>query len=658
MKNIYSIILLFFLIPLLHFSQDKNSLKSEFNILDPVIVYGNMLNTTNSKSGKNITIIKAVELENFAFNSIDDLLKIIPSLEIQSRGGFGNQSDIVLRGSTFNQTLVLLDGMRVNDPLTGHFSMYIPITISDIHQIEIIRGGASSIYGPDAVGGVINIVTKSFTEFKQNNEVIISDKLGQYNFTQKNIFVSYSLKNKKYNNNSYHTVSINKIKSDGQELYEDIYSFFDHNTFSISSRFECNNKLNISIRSSYDKRYFNSQYYYTRSTYDLSNEAVEKLWAQGKLNYKINQDQMIDVNFSFQSVDDVYIFNPNFPSYENQTNLINGRISYLINTKESILTFGSDWQKRGMTSIDRGDHQDYYIGGFINYMKTWKGINLNPSFRMDYNEHYGLQLCPQFNINYKIKSMNIRANVGRTIRSADFTERYYNNNYSGELSSGRNIGNPELNAEKTLNYEFGLDIKKSKFFQINNTLFYRSSSDLIDWVLTPSENIPVNIDLINDEMYFFAQNISQLYTLGLESELWFEIINSDKLNLFGSLGYLKILQAENSDELWQNNDNTLFSKYLANNSGDKFNYNLSIKYKDLGLQLNGLYKARNKEVDVSIGQTLEEDYFIHNAKLMLRVTKNISSSVELINIFNTEYSDFLGAIMPKRWVIFGFEYKL
>ncbi len=653
MKNIYSIILLAFLIPLFNFSQDNNSLESRNNLLEPVIVYGNMLNTADSKSGKNITIINAKELEHFAFNSIDDLLKIIPSLEIQSRGGFGNQSDIVLRGSTFNQTLVLLDGMRVNDPLTGHFSMYIPITISDIHQIEIIRGGASSIYGPDAVGGVINIVTKSFTNIGKENEVIIGDKLGQNNLTNKYLFIS-----KNTNKKSFSTLSINKIKSDGQELYDGIYSFFDHNTISISSRFELDNQLSLAFRTTYDKRYFNSQYYYTRSAYDLSNETVEKSWVQGKVNYKLNENQMIDFNLSIQSVDDVYIFNPAFPSYENQTNLINGRISYLINTKESILTFGSDWQTRGMTSIDRGDHQDYYIGGFINYMKTWKGINLNPSFRMDYNEHYGFQLCPQFNINYKIKSMNIRASAGRTIRSADFTERYYNNNYSGELSSGRNIGNPELNAEKTLNYEFGLDVKKSKFFQINNTLFYRSSSDLIDWVLTPSENIPVNINLINDEMYFFAQNISQLYTLGLESELWFEIINSEKLNLFGSLGYLKILQAENSDELFQNNDNTLFSKYLANNSGDKFNYNISIKYKDLGLQMNGLYKARNKEVDVSIGQTLEEDYFIHNAKLMLRVTKNISSSVELINIFNTEYSDFLGAIMPKRWLIFGVECRL
>ena len=112
-----------------------------------------MLNTDNIKTGKNITVIKAQELENYNFNSIDDLLKIIPSIELQSRGGFGSQSDIVLRGSTFNQTLVLLDGMRVNDPLTGHFSMYIPITISDIHQIEIIRGGHHQFMAPMQLEG-------------------------------------------------------------------------------------------------------------------------------------------------------------------------------------------------------------------------------------------------------------------------------------------------------------------------------------------------------------------------------------------------------------------------------------------------------------------------------------------------------------------------
>jgi len=366
----------------------------------------------------------------------------------------------------------------------------------------------------------------------------------------------------------------------------------------------------------------------------------------------LNQNQNITFNISLQSTDDTYIFNPEFPSYENQTNLVNGRISYLVTKNKSVINFGSDWQTRSMTSLDRGNHEDYYMGSFLNYITTWKGINFNPSFRLDYNQHYGLQFCPQFDINYNDEFIKIRASMGRTIRSSDFTERFYNNNYSGALSAGRNIGNPNLSAEKTLNHEVGIDFKINKNIRINTTMFYRKSSNLIDWVLTSSENIPVNIDLINNETYFFAQNISKLNTRGWETELWFQLYQDDKIKSFGSIGYLKIFQNQNNDE------ELLLSKYLANNSGDKFNYNVSIAYKHLGIQLNGVYKARNKEEDITINQTLEENYFIHNSKIMLRLTKNISTSVELMNIFNTQYSDFLGAIMPKRWLIFGIECKL
>ena len=193
---------------------------------------------------------------------------------------------------------------------------------------------------------------------------------------------------------------------------------------------------------------------------------------------------------------------------------------------------------------------------------------------------------------------------------------------------------------------------------MNNTIFYRNSSDLIDWVITPSDNIPINIELIDNATYFFAQNISQLYTLGLESELWFQVLNNDQIRIFGSLGYLKVLQAENSSELFKESDNINFSKYLANSSGDKLNYNLSIDYKSLAINFSGIYKARDKELDMTINQTLEEDYFVHNSKIMLKLTENISTSIELMNIFDTQYSDFLGAIMPKRWLIFGIECKL
>ena len=206
--------------PFIIFSQDENE-----NInLETVNIYGTLIDLNNFETGKNVTIISSKQIQEYSFNSIDELLKLVPSIEIQSRGGFGNQSDLALRGTTFNQTLVVLDGVRVNDPLTGHFSMYIPINPHEIYQIEIIRGAGSSIYGPDAVGGVINIVTKSFSNEFNDDELILESKIGSNNLNSINMYFS-----KKFGDKLNTTISLSKIKSDGQELYnslENIYSFF------------------------------------------------------------------------------------------------------------------------------------------------------------------------------------------------------------------------------------------------------------------------------------------------------------------------------------------------------------------------------------------------------------------------------------------------
>ena len=149
--------------------------------------------------------------------------------------------------------------------------MYIPITPYEIEQIEIIRGGGSSLFGPDAVGGVINIVTESV--YKENNdEFVYEGKVGSNKLRSNNIFFLGNL-NSKY----YTSFSLNLIKSDGQELYNDVFSFFDNQTFSLSHKYSFNKKLSLSLRSVYAKRFFNSQYYYTRSSFDMSNETIKKL---------------------------------------------------------------------------------------------------------------------------------------------------------------------------------------------------------------------------------------------------------------------------------------------------------------------------------------------------------------------------------------------
>ena len=100
------------------------------------------------------------------------------------------------------------------------------------------------------------------------------------------------------------------------------------------------------------------------------------------------------------------------------------------------------------------------------------------------------------------------------------------------------------------------------------------------------------------------------------------------------------------------------SKYLANNSGDKLNYNISVDIKKVKFNVNGIFKSRNSESDLTINQSLNSSYFIHNFEVNLKLSKSAMCSVEMMNVFNVEYVDILGAIMPKRWVLLGFNYQI
>ncbi|MCH5716518.1 TonB-dependent receptor [Niabella hibiscisoli] len=135
--------------------------------LDPITVTSSLSEKRSSETGRNIMIVRGEDISKLPVHSLDELLKYIPGVEVQSRGPQGAQSDISIRGGTYQQVLVILDGLRLNDPNTGHFSAYIPITPAQIDRIEVLKGASAAIYGSDAVGGVINIITRSFNAAAQ-----------------------------------------------------------------------------------------------------------------------------------------------------------------------------------------------------------------------------------------------------------------------------------------------------------------------------------------------------------------------------------------------------------------------------------------------------------------------------------------------------------
>src|SRR5829696_5436815 len=159
------------------------SLHAQETELDPVTITASMNPAKISQTGRNIIVIKGERFAQLPVHSLDQLLRYIPGVEIQARGPLGSQSDITLRGGTFQQVLVIIDGIRVNDPNTGHFTTYIPIAPSEIDRIEVLKGASSAIYGSDAVGGVVNIVTKTFAkQGVQKLQSVTQLTAGEYEF--------------------------------------------------------------------------------------------------------------------------------------------------------------------------------------------------------------------------------------------------------------------------------------------------------------------------------------------------------------------------------------------------------------------------------------------------------------------------------------------
>src|SRR5260370_9666215 len=101
-----------------------------------------------------------VQGEELLSNTLVDFLRLDPSIDIRERAPNGLQADISIRGGTFGQTLILVDGQRMNDAQSGHHNMDIPLPLEAISRIEVLRGSGSTLYGSDATGGVVNIITR------------------------------------------------------------------------------------------------------------------------------------------------------------------------------------------------------------------------------------------------------------------------------------------------------------------------------------------------------------------------------------------------------------------------------------------------------------------------------------------------------------------
>ena len=311
------------------------------------------------EAGRSITILKPEAIKHLPAVSIDEILQLVPGVEVQSRNGFGAQADILMRGSTFTQVLILVDGLRLNDPLTGHFNGNIPVVNAEIERIEVLRGPAAAMFGPDAVGGLINIVTKSFSQ-RNPQGLKLSGQVGLGSNSSKLGEASVSHASDRFSGN----LGVQFARSDGELIPEvrsdntilDAYrNYFDVRTVGAAMALKMTNDLTLKLRTSYDYRDFNARYFYTTSPFDKSTEKTTNSFTVLQLE-KIKNKTSSNLQIGYRYNTDEFIFSPDFASTNNhKSQHINILSNHLWSLHEQIvIKAGVQVDRRSIKSNDRG----------------------------------------------------------------------------------------------------------------------------------------------------------------------------------------------------------------------------------------------------------------------------------------------------------------
>lgn len=613
--------------------------------LDPVTVTASLNPLKASQTGRNLVVVKGEKFAALPVHSLDELLRYVPGLEVQARGPLGSQSDIVLRGGTFQQVLVIVDGVRVNDPNTGHFSSYIPIAPAEIDRIEILKGASSALYGAEAVGGVVNIITKTFAagnrqpawqtaaQFTGGEYELFGVNAGVYSTNGKTSFSGGILSN----------------NTSGQPQ-RGMRGFVHANTLSASIGHRFTENWNLAFRTAFDNRRFAAQNFYTSFLSDAAAETVKTVWNQLQLTHT-HLGNTLRLQAGYKELKDSFAFNPRTATNQNKSKLWQGLVTDELHlSPKTVLTPGIQYLHKIIVSNDRGNHSLNEAAAFLVLnQQLGERFYFSPALRLQWNERAGWEWVPQANLSYRSGAWQLRGSAGKTIRDADFTEQY--NNYNKPLVTSGRVGNPDLQAERSWSYEAGTDYFARKSLKISATFFQRFHKNLIDYVITPYSQMPRKENLSPGGNYALAQNIASVKTTGVETDFQYDHSFSDRSGLWANLGFTWLESQTGSGQP---------SLYLSTHAKYLTNFNLVYHHRLFSASLNGLYKQREAQAAATPAIAhVSADYLVLNAKGEVFLwQKKLSAFLEVDNLTDRDYTDLLGARMPGRWLMGGIKISL
>ena len=611
--------------------------------MEQVEITSSRIPSVYSESSRIVNIITKEQIENAAVNDILDLLKLAVGVDCRQRGVNGVQSDISIRGGTYEQVLILLNGIPLNDPQTGHHTLNLPVDIHSIQRIEVLEGPGCRIYGPNAFSGAINIITEN--ELDKN--LVLAIHGGAHKLIGG--FVGYTQQIGKVQN----YISFSKKQSDGFMPNTD----FDINQFFYQSAMNIN-KAKIDFQAGYIDKAFGANSFYS-SKYPNQFEYTKtgflglKLATKGKVDavYNIYWRRNQDLFELFRENPPVWYHNHNY----HLTNSMGANANYSFKTKLGKTAFGGELRHEAILSnvlgedlIDSipvpGQANVFFKKGkqrqnasfFIEHSYTFYQLTTSAGMLLNWNSDYDWKAYPGIDMSYLLnKKIKLIASINESMRIPSFTDLYY--------ASATNIGNPNLKPETSLSYEIGTKYLVNAF-DVHLVAFRREGKNLIDWVKYP------------DSTKWESRNITKVNTNGVELG-----VNVNCLKLTNNKHFFIDYFSINYNYLNATKiKNDYLSKYALDYLKHKVDFSIKHKiYKSIYAVWSASYQDRNSTyIDYTTQQeTKYQPIYLVNSKIVWKY-RFLESYIEASNLLNNSYYDYGNIIMPGRWISAGIKADL
>jgi len=582
----------------LAFSQQPSGTNPKISA-DPqtIIVTGTFEPIPLSEANRSVAVLDA-EQQPLLYNSGVDYLQLDSSIDMEQRGPGGVQADLSIRGSAFEQSLVLLNGLRINDAQTGHHDLDLPVPLEAISRIEVLHGAGSTFYGADAMGGAVNFITAPPAE----TEIRARFGWGNDGFNQQRVLASF------LGHGWSERLAASRDSSSGFIPDRDFRSSLLSSETRLQSAW---GNTDILLAGS-DRPFGADQFYGPFSSWERT-----KNWLAS-----LRQDlgENTSVAFGYRRHSDEFVLVRDDPAFYENNHISQSWQAAVRRTsslgQHSTLAYGLDAQGDEIDSNNLGHHARNRGAGYVNLdVQTLQRVFLSLGAREEVFSGGRAELAPAAaGAVWLGGAWRMRASVSRAFRLPTYTDLYYND--------PANQGNPLLKPESAWDLEGGLEWKPGGRLSAQLTVFQRRDRNDIDYVKAALADP------------WQATNIQNLVFTGVEASVGWRISPSQRVQV----GYTGL---HGSGETLPG----LLSKYAFNYPSN----NAVVSW------LGEFRKSIAARTRVGIIQRVGQDAYAVWDISVARATGRIRPYLQAANVTNTGYQEIPGVVMPGRSLAVGAE---